>query len=50
MEAKLWHITNKPLILRKWTPGMQLLKISLSIVPVCIKLHILQLNFGILLV
>jgi hypothetical protein len=20
MEAKVWHITNKPLILRKWTP------------------------------
>jgi hypothetical protein len=45
MEAKLWHIANKPLILRKWTPGMQLLKISLSTVPVWIKLHNLPIEF-----
>jgi hypothetical protein len=38
MEA-LWHIANKPLILRKWIPGMQLLKISLSTVPIWIKFH-----------
>jgi hypothetical protein len=34
MEEKLWHIANKPLILHKWTPDMQLLKLSLSTVPV----------------
>jgi hypothetical protein len=45
MEAKLWHIANKPLILRKWTLGMQLLKISLSTVPVWIKLHNLPIEF-----
>jgi hypothetical protein len=45
VEAKLWHIANKPLILRKWTPGMQLLKISLSTVPVWIKLHNLPIEF-----
>jgi hypothetical protein len=45
MEAKLWHIANKPLILRKWTPGMQLLKISLSTVPVWIKMHNLPIEF-----
>ena len=45
MEAKLWHIANKPLILRKWTPGMQLLKISLSIVLIWIKLHNLPIEF-----
>jgi hypothetical protein len=39
MEAKLWHMANKPLILRKWITGMQLLKLSLSNVPVLIKLH-----------
>jgi hypothetical protein len=45
LEAKVWHIANKPLILHKWTPGMQLLKISLSFVPVWIKLHNLLIEF-----
>jgi hypothetical protein len=39
IEEKLWHILNKPMILRKWTPGMQLLKISLSTMPIWIKIH-----------
>jgi hypothetical protein len=45
LEAQLWHIANKPLILRRWTPGMQLLKISVSSVPVWIKLHNLPMEF-----
>jgi hypothetical protein len=45
MEAKVWHITNKPLILRKWTPGMQFLKLSLSSIPIWIKLHNLPIEF-----
>jgi hypothetical protein len=45
MEAKLWHIANKPLILRKWAPGMQLLKLSLSTVPVWVKLHNLPIEY-----
>lgn len=45
MEAKRWHIANKPLILRKWTQGMQLLKLSLSNVPIWIKLHNLPIEF-----
>ncbi|XP_059441719.1 uncharacterized protein LOC132174022 [Corylus avellana] len=45
MEARVWHMANKPLILRKWTPGMQLLNISLSSVPVWIKLHNLPIEF-----
>ena len=45
MEAKIWLLVNKPLILRKWTPGMQLLKLSLSTVPVWIKLHNLPIEF-----
>jgi hypothetical protein len=45
MEEKIWHIINKPLILRKWTPGMQLLKISLSTVPIWIKIHNLPIEF-----
>ena len=38
-------MANKPLILCKWTPGMQLFKISLSFVPVWIKLHNLPIEF-----
>jgi hypothetical protein len=45
MEAKVWYIANKPLILRKWTPGMQLLKLSLSSIPIWIKLHNLPIEF-----
>ena len=45
MEAKVWHMANKPLILQKWTPGMQLLKLSLSSIPVWIKLHNLPIEF-----
>jgi hypothetical protein len=49
MEAKIWHMANKPLILRKWTPCMQLLKLSLSFIHVWIKLHNLPIAFGTLL-
>jgi hypothetical protein len=34
LEAKIWHVANKPLILRKWLPGMQVLKLTLTSVPV----------------
>lgn len=30
LEAGMWHVAHKPLILRKWQPGMQLLKFNLS--------------------
>lgn len=33
LEAKFWYIANKPLILRKWLPGMQVLKLTLSPIP-----------------
>jgi hypothetical protein len=45
LEEKLWHIANRPLILRRWVPGMQLLKLSLSSVPVWIKLHNLPMEY-----
>jgi len=45
LEEKLWHIANKPLILRRWAPGMQLLKLSLASVPIWIKLHNLPMEF-----
>jgi hypothetical protein len=47
---KLWILSygilaNKPLILRKWRPGMQMLKITLSSIPVCVKLMHLPLEY-----
>jgi hypothetical protein len=45
MEAKFWHIANKPLILRKWAPGMQLLKLSLSTIPIWVKQHNLPIEY-----
>lgn len=45
LEAKLWHVANKPLILRKWQPGMQVLKLTLSTIPVWIKLMHLPMEF-----
>lgn len=44
-EAKLWNISNKPLILRRWEPGMQLLKLSLDSLPIWIKLKHLPMEF-----
>lgn len=38
LEAKIWHIANKPLILRKWQPDMQLMELSLSSILIWIKL------------
>jgi hypothetical protein len=45
LESRLWHISNKPLILRKWKPGMQVLKLALSSVPVWIKICQLPMEF-----
>ena len=43
IEAKVWDIANKPLILHKWTPSMQ--QLYLSYVPIWIKLHSLLIEF-----
>jgi hypothetical protein len=45
LEAKLWHVANKPLILRKWQPGMQVLKLTLTFILIWIKLTHLPLEF-----
>jgi hypothetical protein len=45
LESKLWYVANKPLILRKWTPGMQLLKLTMSSIPIWVKLMNLPLEF-----
>jgi hypothetical protein len=45
LDTKLWHIANKPLILRKWRPDMQMLKLTLSSDAVWIKLMNLPLEY-----
>jgi hypothetical protein len=45
LEAKLWYVANKPLILRKWIPGMQVLKLTLSSIPIWVKLLHLPMEF-----
>lgn len=45
MEEKFWDVANKPLVLRKWQPGMRVLKLSLSSVPVLVKLIHLPMEF-----
>lgn len=45
LDSKLWHISNKPLILRKWQPGMQVLKLTLTSVPVWVKFVHLPMEF-----
>jgi len=45
LESKLWHIANKPLILRKWKPGMQVLKLTLTSIPVWVNFLHLPLEF-----
>lgn len=45
LESRLWHVGNKPLILRKWEQGMQVLKLTLSSIPVWVKFLHLPLEF-----
>lgn len=44
LESKLWYVANKPLILRKWFPGMQIMKLSFSSIPIWVKLMHLPLE------
>jgi hypothetical protein len=37
-EAQIWHIVNKPLILQKWQPSLQILDLSLKRIPIWIKI------------
>lgn len=38
LEDRVWYIANKPLFLLKWTPSMQVLKRSLSQIPIWTKI------------
>jgi hypothetical protein len=45
LDAKLGHISNKPLILHKWTPDMLVMKLTLATIPMWIKLLHLPMEF-----
>jgi hypothetical protein len=45
LEERIWHVANKPLILRKWEPGMQVMKLTLSSIPVWVKLIHIPMEF-----
>ena len=47
LEARLWHIANKPIFLRKWQPRMQFLDLSLRKIPIWIKFSIFLWSTGI---
>ena len=38
LESGLWHIQNKPLIVRKWEPGMRTLDFNMAKLPLWIQL------------
>ena len=45
LGEKLWYIGSKPLFLRKWTPGLQILKLSLTKIPIWLKILHLPLEY-----
>ncbi len=44
-ESRIWHIANKPLILRKWKPGLQPMDLSLKEIPIWIKILHLSIEY-----
>lgn len=38
LESESWHIQNKPLLIRKWVPGIKPLNINLSKIPALLHL------------
>lgn len=44
-ESRIWHIANKPLILRKWKPGLQPMDLSLKEIPIWIKILHLPIEY-----
>ena len=38
IESRPWHIQNKPLIVRRWEPGMRLLEYNMAKLPLWIHL------------
>lgn len=45
LEARILDVVNNPLILRKWQLGLQVIKLTLTIIPVWVKLMHLPMEF-----
>lgn len=45
LDSGPWHIGGKPLILRRWQPGMNLLKPLLQKIPIWVKLFNVPLEY-----
>ncbi|XP_039038081.1 uncharacterized protein LOC120175552 [Hibiscus syriacus] len=39
LENGPWHVQNKPLVLRRWEPGLQSLNFDLALMPVWVQLY-----------
>ena len=44
LESGPWHIQNKPLIVRKWEPGMKSIEFNMAKLPVWIQLRAVPLE------
>ena len=45
MESGPWHLAGRPFILRAWRPGMDMLNIQLSSIPIWVKFYNIPLEY-----
>ena len=45
MDAGPWHLAGRPFILRTWKPGMDMLDIQLSTIPIWVKFYNIPLEY-----
>ena len=45
MESGPWHLAGRPFILRAWQPGMDMLNIQLSSIPIWVKFYNIPLEY-----
>ena len=45
MESGPWHLTGRPFILRAWQPGMDMLNIQLTTIPIWVKFYNIPLEY-----
>ena len=45
MESGPWHLAGRPFILRAWQPGMDMLKIQLTTIPIWVKFYNIHLEY-----
>ena len=45
MDAEPWHLAGRPFILRAWKPGMDMLNIQLSSIPIWVRFYNIPLEY-----